>query len=296
MDRLTFLKSMLGNAALLTIPPLELLPKEEQDRLAWSKDCHLIFIYDTYIRGFQFHQGPELITRIKPEDTLDLVREYTNEHDDNAVAVYWEGHKLGYLPMFENISLAGMIDHGLLLKCHVVYTQPKAKPWEQCFIAIDLLVPRHPSFDAYITHYMDRPDAGYKRRPENGGVVEPEPEPKAQGPAEPKKEKLLKNREAIQLLSLQRFRLFLNAVVEEGDPPICVKLFLKEAEAEGFMLRSQRIGKDGETLSLRVLGPDHFRIRFSWAMGHTGDGGEWDVIFNPVGTVQHLEVREHWIA
>lgn len=177
MDRLTFLKSMLGKAALLALPPLELLPQEEQDRLAWTEDCHLIFIYDTYIRGFRFHQGPEVIGRIRPEDTLDLVREHDNAHDENAVAVYWEGHKLGYLPMLENVSLAYMLDHGLLLACHVVHTQPEAPPWEQCFIAIDLLVPRHPSFDAYIAHYMARPDAGFKQRPEYGGEVAPDTEP-----------------------------------------------------------------------------------------------------------------------
>lgn len=169
MDRLTFLKSMLGNAALLTLPPLHLLPKDQQHRLAWTEDCHGIFIYDTYVRGFQHHQGPGLIHRIAPDDALDLVREYDNEHDVNAVAVYWEGHKLGYLPMFENVSLAYMLDHGLLLESHVVYTQPKAQPWEQCFIAVELLVPRHPSFDAYIEHYLARPDAGYKRRPEYDG-------------------------------------------------------------------------------------------------------------------------------
>ena len=38
MDRLTFLRSMLGNTALLTLPPLALLPKPEQDRLAWTED------------------------------------------------------------------------------------------------------------------------------------------------------------------------------------------------------------------------------------------------------------------
>lgn len=177
MDRLTFLKGMLGKAALLTLPPLELLPQEEQDRLAWTEDCHLIFIYNTYIRGFRFHQGPEVIGRIRPEDTLDLVREHDNAHDENAVAVYWEGHKLGYLPMLENVSLAYMLDHGLLLECHVVHTQPEAQPWEQCFIAIDLLVPRHPSFDAYIAHYMARPDAGFKQRPEYDGDVAPDTEP-----------------------------------------------------------------------------------------------------------------------
>ncbi|MBK8225613.1 MAG: HIRAN domain-containing protein [Flavobacteriales bacterium] len=296
MDRLTFLKSMLGNAALLTLPPLELLPKAEQDRLAWTTDCHLIFIYDTYIRGFQFHQGPKLIKRIKDEDTLDLVREYDNEHDDNAVAVYWEGHKLGYLPMFENVSLAYMLDHGLLLQCHVVYTQPKAEPWEQCFIAVDLLVPRHPSFDAYITHYMDRPDAGFKRRPEYDGDKPPTAQPDPYDKPSPKKETLLKNGKVLELLSLQRFRLFMHAVLDLPDPPICVQSFMRDVAEEGIVPRTNRIGQHGESLSLRILGHDHFRIRFEYAGGHVGDGGEWDVIFDSVGTVQRIECREHWIA
>jgi hypothetical protein len=30
-------------------------------------------------------------------------------------------------------------------------------------------VPATPSFDAYLADYMERPDAGYKLRPEYGG-------------------------------------------------------------------------------------------------------------------------------
>lgn len=71
--------------------------------------------------------------------------------------------------MGENLCLAYMLDYGLLLEAEVVYTAPEEEPWEQCFIAVHLLMPSNPSFDAYITHYMERPDAGYKRRPEYGG-------------------------------------------------------------------------------------------------------------------------------
>ena len=173
MDRLTFLRSMLGNTALLTLPPLALLPKPEQDRLAWTEDCHGIFVFDTYVRGFAHYDGPKLLARMKEEDPLDLVREYDNEHDSNAVAVYWEGQKVGYLPMGENVSLAYMMDYGLLLEASVVYTQPEEAPWEQLFMAVHLLMPTNPSFNNYIEHYLDRPDAGFKRRPEYGGEVGP---------------------------------------------------------------------------------------------------------------------------
>jgi len=173
MDRLTFLRSMLGNTALLTLPPLALLSPSEQDRLAWTEECQGIFVFDTYVRGFSHYQGPALLPKMKADDPLDLVREYDNEHDTNAVAVYWEGHKLGFLPMGENVSLAYMLDHGLLLEASVVYTQPECPPWEQLFMAVHLLMPSNPSFDAYIEHYLNRPDAGYKRRPEYGGEHSP---------------------------------------------------------------------------------------------------------------------------
>ena len=115
MDRLTFLRSLLGSTSLLTVPPLELFAPEEQDRLAWTKEAHRIFIYDAFVRGFRHHQGPEVLPRIKDHDDLDLVREYDNAHDPDAVAIYWEGHKLGYLPMGENPVLANLIDQGMLL-------------------------------------------------------------------------------------------------------------------------------------------------------------------------------------
>jgi len=171
MDRLTFLRGMLGNTALLTLPPLDLLAAPDKDRLAWTTDANLIFVFDDYVRGFAHYNGPTLINKIKDLDPLDLVREYDNEHDVNAVAVYWEGQKLGYLPMGENVCLAYMLDHGLLLEASVIYTQPDHQPWEQLFMAVHLLMPSNPSFDAYIDHYMEREDAGYKRRPEYGGEV-----------------------------------------------------------------------------------------------------------------------------
>jgi len=76
--------------------------------------------------------------------------------------------------MGENVCLAYMLDHGLLLEASVIYTQPDHQPWEQLFMAVHLLMPSNPSFDAYIDHYMEREDAGYKRRPEYGGRCEEE--------------------------------------------------------------------------------------------------------------------------
>ena len=172
MDRLSFLRSLLGNTALLTLPPRDLLSAPEQDRMAWTKECTHVFVYDGFVRGFQYHAGKQVIDRIQDHDELDLVREWDNEHDADAVAVYWQGHKLGYLAMFENKALANLIDNGMLLSAYVAYTAPELPPWEQCFIAVDLLVPLNDGFADYITAYRDRPDAGYKRHQHYGGEVE----------------------------------------------------------------------------------------------------------------------------
>lgn len=173
MDRTTFLRSLLGSTALLTVPPLELFP-EQQDRLAWSKDCHHLFLYDCFVRGFRHYEGPKLIGHMKDHEDLDLLREYTNEHDPNAVSVYWQGHKLGYLPMGENIALANLIAHGMKLAAYILYTAPELEPWEQCFVGVELLVPASPNFDSYIEDYLDRADAGYKLHQNYGGAVGPE--------------------------------------------------------------------------------------------------------------------------
>lgn len=175
MDRITFLRSLLGSTSLLTLPPWELLPPEEQDRMAWTKEAHHIFIYDAFVRGFRHHQGQQVLARINDHDDLDLVREYENPHDADAVAIYWEGHKLGYLPMGENRMLANLIDHGMLLAAYVLYTAADAPPWEQCFVGVELLLPGNPSFDDYIDHYMERPDAGYKLHQHYGGEACPGP-------------------------------------------------------------------------------------------------------------------------
>ncbi len=55
MHRLDFLRALIGTPALLTLPPLELLPPDAQDRLAWTHDRHHIFAYDGFVRGFQHH-------------------------------------------------------------------------------------------------------------------------------------------------------------------------------------------------------------------------------------------------
>lgn len=287
MDRITFLRSMLGNAALLTLPPLELLPAAEQDRLAWTEDAHSVFIFDAYVRGFQHYAGPRVLRRMKDLDVLDLVREYDNQHDPNAVAVYWEGNKVGYLPMGENVSLANMMDHGLLLECHVVYTRPDARHWEQCFIAVQLLLPANPSFNAYMDHYMDRPDAGYKRRPEYGGEAEPTEEPWTRADT-----RVLKQAAALQHLGELRFMRFIAYLLAGGEwQPYVVQATADDVEHKGLAFLQQRMNMGRLLLHVSTLGADHYWISLHQRGAEVANGGEWEVEFDAAQEVVRAEQK-----
>lgn len=121
MHRLDFLRALIGTPALLTLPPLELLPPDAQDRLAWMQDHYHILAYDGFVRGCQLHQDAQVIRRMEDHDELDLVRAYDNAHDPEAVAVYWQGYKLGYLAMGTSI---------------VVDMKPKAKRHDSLHVRI----------------------------------------------------------------------------------------------------------------------------------------------------------------
>lgn len=105
---------------------------------------------------------------------------------------------------------------------------------------------------------------------------------------------LLKNSAALERLTLPRFRLFMDAAYELTDPPICMRSFIRDIEREDFAIRSSKIGNNREELTLQVLSENHFRIRFGFRSNDVGDGGEWEVVFNPLGTIDRIEQLSWW--
>lgn len=63
------------------------------------------------IVGTQFTGLPEsFISAIAPGTDVMLVREPTNQYDPNAVAVWIDGKRIGYVPRKQNAGLAERID------------------------------------------------------------------------------------------------------------------------------------------------------------------------------------------
>ena len=71
-----------------------------------------MLVQSSPLAGFRYHEARALWTELARGDTLVLAREADNPHDANAIAVFWRGHKLGYVPRTQNSALAWAMDRG----------------------------------------------------------------------------------------------------------------------------------------------------------------------------------------
>lgn len=69
-----------------------------------------IVIQRSPIAGYRHHEAPLLWTALRPRLTVTMAREPLNSHDPDAVALFWRGRKLGYLPRGENFMVARLLE------------------------------------------------------------------------------------------------------------------------------------------------------------------------------------------
>lgn len=125
MNRSDFLKTLgLGAAGLIL--PTNLLAKTS------------VKIYDNYVKGMQHYQYKQVEGMLSVGKELILKRDEANIHDAFAVEVYFENYKLGYLPAYENIVIANMLDAKVELTAKVSYFDPKAPIWKMENLGIEV--------------------------------------------------------------------------------------------------------------------------------------------------------------
>jgi hypothetical protein len=66
-------------------------------------------IQHSRLAGFRHHAAPRLWPALGRGASLSLRAERDNPHDPEAVAVYWRGAKLGYLPRGENLMASRLL-------------------------------------------------------------------------------------------------------------------------------------------------------------------------------------------
>ena len=74
----------------------------------------------TEITGLQYHDYARHAKTLEVGDVLELRREKMNEFDRAAIAVYFEGDKIGFVAKEENKILSKLADHDVPLEAFVV--------------------------------------------------------------------------------------------------------------------------------------------------------------------------------
>jgi len=131
MSRRAFLKSLTALVGSFAMPAVvrAATPPESPKTLQRSP-----------VAGFQYHQGEALWPQLAAGQPLQLVREPDNRHDDRAVRVDWQGHKLGYISRLDNAAVSQLLDRGEKLEAVIAWLNESNNPWERVGMEVKWLL------------------------------------------------------------------------------------------------------------------------------------------------------------
>ena len=126
MKRRTFFKTLLGGLGLGAVAP------------AVAFASRKVLIQESPVAGYQFYGGDWVWSSLTVGASLKLVREADNEHDADAVAVYFHDEQLGYVPRVENTAIAQMLDRGEHLEARISKLHSTENPWDRVWFEVVL--------------------------------------------------------------------------------------------------------------------------------------------------------------
>lgn len=132
-DRRSFLKRVL-------LVPLGIAVADE----AKPERIRRVHLKDVHVAGLQYHEfaSHEAISTLNIGDELSLRRESQNPHDEFAIGVYdRHGRKLGFIPMYQNRTIARIMDQGVTVEASVEYLLDADVPWKRVTIRISEVIP-----------------------------------------------------------------------------------------------------------------------------------------------------------
>lgn len=159
MKRGQFIKNIIGLFGLSVLP------------VSLFRQYQNIYLLQSFIRGFQYYEGPKLLAQMHEGDLLELVREPHNPHDGYAIALHFNQHRIGYLPRENNEIVSRLLDaNAVELHAEITHLNKAAASWENVSVAIYLLKEWKeslPDYALYLTqletpHYRSLQYAGKK--------------------------------------------------------------------------------------------------------------------------------------
>jgi hypothetical protein len=128
MNRSDFLQRFIAIAGYGTFNLQTLIPKRK------------IYLQQFFVAGFRHYKGMDMLPHMLANDLLELQREPDNEHDECAIALYWQQEKIGYIPSDLNEMTAKLLDaQALPLLGMITHLNMEVKPWENVVAAIYFL-------------------------------------------------------------------------------------------------------------------------------------------------------------
>jgi hypothetical protein len=132
----------------------EMFRSDINDEIGYLQDSDITYtafdgediVYPDYvyfdIAGFAYYDGVNIFNELEVGDKLLLVAEPDNEFDPFAVAVYYRGCKLGYIPRDKNerVSELLMAGNGDLLIIEITKISPETQSNQQISISVVVII------------------------------------------------------------------------------------------------------------------------------------------------------------
>ena len=134
-----------------------------------------IYLQQFFVAGFRHYKGMEILLYMEDNDLLELRREPQNEHDDCAIALYWQQEKIGYIPAELNEMLAKLLDaQALPLLGMITHLNREVKPWENVVAAVYFLQDESVEIPPYANYLKQVAQPVYRttRKAENDKLFE----------------------------------------------------------------------------------------------------------------------------
>ncbi|MCB0698045.1 MAG: HIRAN domain-containing protein [Chitinophagaceae bacterium] len=151
MNRSGFLSTLLASIAIGRLP------------VSLTKDFRKIYLLQCFVAGFRHYDGMQLLDRMNEGDLLELVREPGNTYDSCAIALHWQGRKIGFVPASVNEMLSYLLDaDALSLFAVITHLEKQSQPWENVAVAVYFVQEVNKALPAHAS-YLTRIEAPHYR-------------------------------------------------------------------------------------------------------------------------------------
>ena len=87
-----------------------------------------IYLLDIVVAGTTFcTEMDTLEPQLLPQTVLKMIRQPQNQHDELAIGVYFNGIRIGWVPMEHNVVISRLMDAGKAFFCRVEHTSKKGE-------------------------------------------------------------------------------------------------------------------------------------------------------------------------